>query len=182
MSLTMGGTLASELKAGPGSGAWSFRKRDRWLLRPGDVHWRLSVSGFFQRTGLLETTIPLMSVAPNVIMEINKVAQGPGAVERGGESADGTCPAPTPARGDAAHTGFPRTSHVMPAHMGSSQAGQTPCWPRTRDGRQRPAAWDERGPNSPLLLPLETHIADESRCLQETEMLLIEFSKVDGGF
>lgn len=134
MSLTVGGDPGVRAEGRARVRGTEFQEADRWLPVLGMSIWRPSVSGFFQRTGLLETTTSLMSVAPNVIMEINKVAQGPEPSREEVNSADVHMPRPQPRRGDASAHGAPRTSHVMPAHMGSPGPARHPAGPGTRDG------------------------------------------------
>ena len=148
----------------------AFQEADRWLPVLGMSIRRPSVSDFFRRTGLLETTTTLMSVTRTVIMEINKVAQGPKPSREEVNSADMHTHTPATPPGRRQCTGAPGPPCDASAH-GVPRTGQTPCR-RRNQGWGGSSLWPGmRGRNSPLLLPLETHVADESRCLQETEML-----------
>ena len=94
----------------------AFQEADRWLPVLGMSIRRPSVSGFFRTTGLLETTTTLMSVTRTVIMEINKVAQGPKPSREEVNSADVHTHTPATLPGRCQCTGAPRASHVTPTH------------------------------------------------------------------
>lgn len=148
------GTLASELKAGPGQGH-SVSGSGQTAASPGGVHSKgIRLWLFLKDRSSGENYF--INVTPNVIMEINKVAQGLNPSREEVNSADMhiqpptppgirrcTRPRPPPDRPHDVGAPDPAVTLAL-AHMGPQDRPDALPAQDPGMGRQRPAARDER--------------------------------------